>query len=144
MAGVQRPGMTLEPPRGMSWGPSGPPPDAGRTASREEQARWIGSAVQILVEHGVDPTKIDTGRIAEIVNQNGGNPHAVNFNDPNAQNGYPPKGLMQITDPVFQQHQIDGYANIWRPVDNLLAGIMYYLMMMQFSQGQPGISRPVH
>jgi hypothetical protein len=141
----QRPAMALEPPRGMTWGPSGPPPNAGSPASRQEQARWIGSAVQILVEHGVDPSRIDTGRIAEIVNTNsGGNPHAVNFNDPSAQNGYPPKGLMQITDPVFQQHQMPGYANIWRPVDNLLAGIMYYLMMMQFSQGQPGISRPVH
>jgi hypothetical protein len=129
-------------PQGVpSWGPSGPPPDAGHPASRVDQARWIGSAVQILVEHGVDPSKIDTGRIAEIVNQNsGGNPHAVDLNHPEAQNGTPPKGLMMITDPVFQQHKVTGYDNIYQPVDNLIAGIGYLLMLSALQQ-EP--SRPI-
>ena len=114
-----------------SWGPSGPPPDSGHPASRVDQARWIGSAVQILVEHGVDPSTIDTGRIAELVNQgSGGNPHAVNLDDPNARNGYPPKGLMQLTDPVFERHQLPGYANIYQPVDNLVAGIIFRMALL--------------
>jgi hypothetical protein len=124
-----------------SWGPSGPPPDGGHPASRVDQARWIGSAVQILVEHGVDPSHIDTGRIAELVNQgSGGNPHAVNLNDPSAQNGYPPKGLLQLTDPVFEQHQLPGYGNIWQPVDNLVAGIVFRMALL--NQVQQGSSRP--
>ncbi|MGQ0836965.1 hypothetical protein [Actinokineospora sp.] len=111
-----------------SFGPSGPPPDAGAPASRVDRARWIGSAVEILISHGVQPSRIDTEQIAQIVDRNsGGNPHAMNLQDPNAANGFPPKGLMQITDPVFQQHQIAGYENIWAPVDNMLAGIMYVL-----------------
>jgi uncharacterized protein YukE len=125
-----------------SWGPSGPPPDRGYAASRVDQARWIGSAVQVLIEHGVDPSRIDTGRIAELVNQgSGGNPHAVNLNDPSAQHGYPPKGLMQLTDPVFEQHRLPSHTDIWQPVDNLAAGILFQLA--QLSQVQQGSSRPV-
>lgn len=119
-------------PQGVpSWGPSGPPPDAGYPASRVDQARWIGSAVELLVAHGVDPSTIDTGRVAEWVQQNsGGNPHHVDFNDPNAANGYPPKGLMRLTDPVFQQHQLPGYGNIYAPVDNLVAGMIFRMALL--------------
>jgi uncharacterized protein YukE len=114
-----------------SWGPSGPPPDRGHPASRVDQARWIGSAVQVLIEHGVDPSTIDTGRIAELVAQHSdGNPHAVNLDDPSARNGYPPKGLLQLTDPVFQQHQVPGYSNIYAPVDNLVAGIIFRMALL--------------
>lgn len=116
------------PPGVPSWGPSGPPPDAGYRASRVDQARWIGAAVQILIEHGVQPSKINPERIAEIVNQgSGGNPHAINLDDTQARNGYPPKGLMQVTDPMFQRHQLPGHDNIWQPVDNLIAGMRHLL-----------------
>jgi uncharacterized protein YukE len=126
-------------PAGAQWGPSGPPPDRGHPASRVDQARWIASAVEILIEHGVDPSTIDTGRIAELVNQHsGGNPHAVAFNDPGAQNGYPAKGLMQLTDPVFQQHQLPGYSNIWQPVDNLVAGIVFRMALLSQIQSRMG------
>lgn len=120
-------------PRGVpSWGPSGPPPDRGHPASRVDQARWIGAAVEILIAHGVDPSTIDTGRIAELVGQHsGGNPHHVDFNDPNAANGYPPKGLLQLTDPVFTQHQLPGHPNIWQPVDNLVAGILFRMALLE-------------
>lgn len=128
------------PPGVPSWGPSGPPPDRGHPASRVDQARWISSTVRILIELGVDPARIDTGRIAEIITQSsGGNPHAVNFADPSAQNGYPPKGLMMITDPVFQEHKVPGYNNIYQPVDNLLAGTRYLIMVTPIP---PGLSRP--
>ncbi|HEV2781704.1 MAG TPA: transglycosylase SLT domain-containing protein [Actinophytocola sp.] len=137
------PGSTSQLPPGVpSWGPSGPPPGPGYQASRVDRARWIGSAVQILIEHGVDPSRIDAERIAQIVDQgSGGNPHAVNLNHPEAQNGYPPKGLMQLTDPVFQRHHLPAYPNIWMPVDNLVAGIRYRLA--QINQDLEGISRQV-
>ncbi|WP_436493546.1 transglycosylase SLT domain-containing protein [Actinokineospora sp. HUAS TT18] len=125
--GVPGPISHVEPPVG-GYGPSGPPPDAGAPASRVDRARWIGSAVEILINHGVDPSRINAEQIAQIVDRNsGGNPHAMNLQDPSAAEGYPPKGLMQITDPVFQQHQVQGYDNIWSPVDNMLAGVMYFL-----------------
>ena len=117
----------VEPPTG-GYGPSGPPPDAGAPASRVDRARWIGSAVEILINHGVDPSRIDAEQIAQIVDRNsGGNPHAMDLQAPNGSEGSPPKGLMQITDDVFQQHQVQGYENIWAPVDNMLAGVMYFL-----------------
>lgn len=122
------PSRVVPPPGSPGFGPSGPPPDPGVPASRVDRARWIGGAVEILINHGVDPARIDTGQIAQIVDRvSGGNPHAIDMRDPNAANGFPPKGLMQITDPVFQQHHVQGYEDIWAPVDNLLAGVRYML-----------------
>ncbi|GGS15438.1 MULTISPECIES: WXG100-like domain-containing protein [Actinokineospora] len=127
--GYRPPGSTQPPPgRPSPYGPSGPPPDPGVPASRVDRARWIGSAVEILINHGVPPERIDAGQIAQIVDRlSGGNPHAMDMRHPSAAEGTPPKGLMQITDPQFQQHQVAGYPNIWQPVDNLLAGVMYML-----------------
>jgi transglycosylase-like protein with SLT domain len=116
------------PPGVPSWGSSGPPPDAGYRASRVDQARWIGAAVQILIEHGVTPARIDPERIADIVNRaSGGNPHAVNLDHPDARAGNPPKGLMQLTDPTFQRHHLPSHPNIYQPVDNLIAGMRHQL-----------------
>lgn len=125
-----RPGQVTRPPGG-SYGPSGPPPDAGAPASRVDRARWIGSAVEILINHGVPAERIDAGQIAQIVDRvSGGNPHAMDLRHPDAAEGTPPKGLLQITDPQFDRHQLPGHANIWEPVDNLLAGVMH--MLAQF------------
>ena len=116
---------TVTPP---GYGPSGPPPDAGAPASRVDRARWIGSAVEILINHGVPPERIDAGQIAQIVDRvSGGNPHAMDLRHPDAAEGTPPKGLMQITDPQFERHQVPGHGNIWEPVDNLLAGVLHML-----------------
>lgn len=110
------------------YGPSGPPPSPGAPASRVDRARWIGSAVEILINHGVDPARIDAGQIAQVVDRlSGGNPHAMDLRHPAAAEGAPPKGLMQITDPQFQQHQVSGHGDIWEPVDNLLAGVLFML-----------------
>ncbi|MGW5054829.1 WXG100-like domain-containing protein [Actinokineospora sp. NPDC004072] len=128
--GGQRPGGSMPPPPGRPspYGPSGPPPTPGAPASRVDRARWIGSAVEILINHGVPPERIDAGQIAQIVDRlSGGNPHAMDMGHPAAGEGTPPKGLMQLTDPQFQQHQVPGYPNIWEPVDNLLAGVMHVL-----------------
>ncbi|WP_051386176.1 hypothetical protein [Actinokineospora inagensis] len=133
-------------------GPSGAPPTPGAPASLVDRARWIGAAVEILIDHGVDPSKIDAGQIAQIIDRtSGGNPHAIDMQDPNAANGFPPKGITQITDPVFQQHQVPGYDNIWEPVDNMLAGVKYFLaewgslvvaMQTVFGGAQPGQVTP--
>jgi uncharacterized protein YukE len=133
---------TVTGPTGGGYGPSGPPPDAGAPASRVDRARWIGSAVEMLINHGVPPERINPGEIAQIVDRvSGGNPHAMNTGAPSAAEGYPPKGLMQITDPQFAQHQVPGHNNIWEPVDNLLAGVLYMLAqfgtLMQAMESQP-------
>ncbi|MFC7612756.1 hypothetical protein ACFQV2_02985 [Actinokineospora soli] len=47
------PGRPSTVTRPGGYGPSGPPPDAGAPASRVDRARWIGSAVEILINHGV-------------------------------------------------------------------------------------------
>ncbi|OLR89899.1 transglycosylase SLT domain-containing protein [Actinokineospora bangkokensis] len=121
---------TLPPTPGQvtppNYGTSGPPPTPGAPASMVDRARWIGSAVEILVAHGVDPSKIDPGLIAQIVDrQSGGNPHAIDMSAPGAADGQAPKGIMGVTDQQFQQHQVPGYQNIWEPVDNMLAGIKH-------------------
>ncbi|WP_035288385.1 EspA/EspE family type VII secretion system effector [Actinokineospora spheciospongiae] len=116
----------VTPPGG--WGPSGPPPTPGAPASMVDRARWIGSAVEILINHGVDPSKIDAGQIAQIVDRaSGGNPHAVDLSGPGATDGNPPKGMLQVTDSQFQQHQVPGHGNIWEPIDNMLAGVRHIL-----------------
>ncbi|MDQ3405010.1 MAG: hypothetical protein M3548_16745 [Actinomycetota bacterium] len=98
-----------------------PPPSPGAPASRVDRARWIGDAVEILIKHGVEPGRIDADQIARIVDRNSeGNPHAVS---PDGSL----KGLTQISDPVFRQHQLPGRGDIWAPVDNVLAGVMYFL-----------------
>ncbi|WP_204450170.1 hypothetical protein [Actinokineospora baliensis] len=143
------PGQTsgVKPPTGTpNWGPSGPPPTTGSPASLVDRARWIGAAVEVLINHGVDPAKINPEQIAQIVDRtSGGNPHAVNLQDPNAANGFPPKGICQLPDPVFDQHKLPGYDDIWQPVDNMLAGIRYFLSewgslltALQGLTGQPG------
>ncbi|PPK70475.1 hypothetical protein V5P93_000645 [Actinokineospora auranticolor] len=110
------------------WGSSGPPPTQGAPASRVDRARWIGAVVETLINHGVDPSKINAEQIAQIVDRtSGGNPHAVTLPDPNGGGGLPSKGMVQITDPVFDQHKVPGYDNIWEPVDNMLAGVRYFL-----------------
>ncbi|WP_018682608.1 hypothetical protein [Actinokineospora enzanensis] len=130
-----------------SLGPSGGPPTPGAPASMVDRARWIGAAVEILIDHGVDPSKINAEQIAQIVDRtSGGNPHAIDLQDPNAANGVPPKGMMQLTDPVFQQHQVAGHDNIWEPVDNMLAGVMYFLAqwgsLMHALEGGLGTGSP--
>ncbi|WP_156757598.1 EspA/EspE family type VII secretion system effector [Actinokineospora pegani] len=120
-APVPNPVSQVTPP---DYGPSGPPPTPGAPASMVDRARWIGAAVEVLVNHGVDPSKIDAGQIAQVVDRtSGGNPHAIDMSAPSAGEGNPPKGLLQITDTQFQQDHIPGYDNIWEPVDNMLAGI---------------------
>jgi SLT domain-containing protein len=47
---------------------------------------------------------------------------------------------MQLTDPVFERHQLPGYGNIWQPVDNLVAGIVFRMALL--SQVQRRTANP--
>ena len=114
-------------PRGVpSWGPSGPPPDAGRSYSRTQINQWIDQARGVMAQNGQTISDQDAQRIAGLIqHESSNNPNAINLWDRNATAGHPSKGLMQTIDSTFDQYHLDGHNNIYDPVDNIIAGTRY-------------------
>jgi uncharacterized protein YukE len=82
----------------------GPPPRTGCPASRVEIAQWIDKAVNVLVDRGVDPTRMNPEQVAAIIQrESGGNPYAVTTG----------KGLMRLSDHDFHTHKLDGHDDIY-------------------------------
>jgi hypothetical protein len=124
------------------YGPSGAPP-MGRPSGKV--ADWISEAIQILRAQGVDLGPNDASYIATIIQyESGGNPHAINLWDSNADAGHPSKGLMQTIDPTFNQYAIAGHRDIWNPVDNIIAGTRYALRTYHSLANVPGIRNILH
>jgi hypothetical protein len=134
------------PPRGVpSWGPSGPPPDEGRAASRAELQSWVGQARQILINQGVDPSLMNENQmLALIQHESSGNPNAINLWDSNATAGHPSKGLMQTIDSTFTEHHLPGHDNIYAPVDNIIAGTRYAIDRYGSISDVPGVRNLEH
>ena len=79
-------------------------------------------------------------RIWQIIqHESGGNPHAINNWDSNAEKGTPSKGLMQTIDPTFQSYKLPGHDDIWNPVDNICAGVNYAISRYGSLANVPGI-----
>jgi len=114
-------------PRGVpSWGPTGPPPDAGRSYSRAQINTWVTEARQAMAANGTTISDQDAQRIAGLIeHESSNNPHAINLWDRNATAGHPSKGLMQTIDSTFSAYQLEGHTDIWNPVDNIIAGTRY-------------------
>jgi hypothetical protein len=84
---------------------------------------WINEAISILNQHGYS---VSYNAIYETaMNESSGNPGAENDSDSNAANGNPSKGLMQTTQTTFDAYTISGYNDIWNPVDNIIAAVIY-------------------
>jgi SLT domain-containing protein len=60
-----------------------------------------------------------------VMHESAGNPSAVNHSDSNAAKGTPSTGLMQMIQPTFAAYALSGYGDIYNPVDNIVAGVIY-------------------
>ncbi|MEV4220111.1 transglycosylase SLT domain-containing protein [Nonomuraea sp. NPDC049725] len=122
------------------YGPSGPPPPGGGPAPTGQVKQWIEEAIAILKQHGVPVSKMNASDIWMIIrHESGGNPHAINNWDSNADKGTPSKGLMQTIDPTFNAYKLPGHGNIYDPVDNIIAGVRYAISRYGSVSNVPGV-----
>jgi hypothetical protein len=120
--------------------PPPPPPPGGGQPGGGNVHDWIAQAVQVLEQNGVPPNALNANDIWTIIqNESSGNPNATNNSDANARAGHPSKGLMQTTDPTFNQYKVPGHDNIYNPVDNIIAGVRYALARYHSLDNVPGI-----
>lgn len=93
-----------------------------------------------LRKAGQPATKENVRAVHKIVEKESSwNPHAVNTWDSNARKGTPSKGLMQTIEPTFDRYSLPGHGNIFRPIDNLIAGIRYAVDRYGSLSNVPGI-----
>jgi hypothetical protein len=107
--------------------PPPPPAPAPRADTGGDQVgRWISEAVQTMQAQGIAVSAADAGSIRTIIQKESrGDPRAVNRWDSNAKAGHPSKGLMQCIDSTFNAYKLPGHADIYNPVDNIIAGVRY-------------------
>jgi uncharacterized protein YukE len=119
-------------------GSSGAPPNLPPPSGNVKQ--WIDQAIAELEKNGVKLSDSDKAIIAQMIQkESGGDPHAINNWDSNAQKGTPSKGLMQCIDPTFQAHKLPGHNDIYNPVDNICAGVRYSLDRYGSMANVPGV-----
>jgi hypothetical protein len=83
---------------------------------------WIREAIKLTPGTRM---RLAPGIRNMIMHESGGNPRAINNWDSNAAAGTPSIGLMQTIQPTFNAHALKGHKNIYNPVDNIMAGLMY-------------------
>ena len=84
---------------------------------------WINQAISILNANGYSVTYNAIYQTA--MNESSGNPDAQNNSDSNAAAGNPSEGLLQTTQTTFDAYALSGYNDIWNPVDNIIAAVIY-------------------
>jgi LysM repeat protein len=84
---------------------------------------WIKQAISILSAHGYSVSYNAIYQTA--MNESSGNPNAVNGWDSNAAAGTPSIGLMQVIQPTFNAYALSGHNDIYNPVDNIIAAVIY-------------------
>lgn len=85
--------------------------------------RWRSTVQDVLKAQG-RPLSLDDITLAQMQTESGGNPSALNDWDDNWKAGHPSKGLMQVTDPTFQDYHDSHYPyDIWDPHANIAAGL---------------------
>jgi hypothetical protein len=101
---------------------------------------WISQAISILEANGYSANQLNASDIGIIVmGESGGDPHAQNNTDINAQEGHPSKGLVQTIDSTFNAWALPGHTDIWNPVDNIIAGVRYALGRYHNLDQVPGV-----
>jgi WXG100 family type VII secretion target len=124
-------------------GSSGGPPSGGPPPGNVNQ--WIQQAIQVLQANGVPVNDSNIKQIWAIIqHESGGNPHAINLTDSNAQAGHPSKGLMQCIDSTFQSNKLPGHDDIYSPVDNIIAGVKYAIGRYGSLDNVPGLKSMEH
>lgn len=104
--------------------PRDPMPACG-ISSYEARERWIDQASAALVWHGEQPITDRAAVLVIIEKESSGDPCAINLWDSNFYAGTPSKGLIQAIDPTFARWHFPGYAEIYHPVDSIVAGVRY-------------------
>lgn len=97
--------------------------DSEGGAASGSLADWVKAALKLTHQ----PESLAPGLIRAAKAESGGNPRAVNNWDINAKLGHPSKGVMQMIDGTFNAYKLPGHDNIWNPVDNTAAAIMYMI-----------------
>lgn len=110
----------------------------GDSRTVDEQKRILIEAA--LRKAGQPATVENVAAVHKIVQKESSwNPRAVNTWDSNARKGTPSKGLMQTIEPTFARYSIPGHGNIFRPIDNLIAGIRYAIDRYGSLSNVPGL-----
>jgi LysM repeat protein len=84
---------------------------------------WIDRARGILAANGIQVSHDAIATTA--MHESSGDPSAVNNWDGNAAAGHPSIGLMQTIQPTFDAYALDGYRDIYNPIDNIIAAVRY-------------------
>ncbi|WP_280454059.1 transglycosylase SLT domain-containing protein [Nocardia brasiliensis] len=85
---------------------------------------WIRQSLVIMDREGIPGSYEGIRR--NIMRESGGNPRAVNNYDRNAAAGTPSKGLLQVIEPTFRAHRVEGTSeDIFDPVANITAACRY-------------------
>ncbi|ACU38762.1 Lytic transglycosylase catalytic [Actinosynnema mirum DSM 43827] len=114
--------------------------EARKPAKQREVEVWIKEAIKVLQANGTSIDNSSVGAIWTVIQkESGGNVNAINNWDSNAVRGTPSKGLMQVIDPTFQAYKLAGYDDIYRPVDNIIAGVRYVYARYGGFHNHPGL-----
>lgn len=106
-------GAKLVHPRGVAFNP--------------KVLRWANLASLVMKEHKI-PKRYLAGILAQIQQESGGNPNAINLWDSNAKRGTPSMGLLQIIAPTYRYYAKSGYKSVKYqavPYTNLWASLNY-------------------
>ena len=102
--------------------------------------RWICQADQALIQHGTPRSALSMSAAYIVVeHESGGNPRAYNGWDSNAAAGHPSEGIAQVITPTFQAYALPGHADIWNPVDNMIAAFRYAISRYGSMNNIPGV-----
>lgn len=116
-----------------------------RPRSADAVSHWVEQAVGILAAHGIPPAVMNRDDIALIIrHESGGDPNAIDLVDANARRGTPSQGLMQTIGPTFARHRLPGHDDVYNPVDNIIAGVLYAIARYGSVSRVPGVVRVRH
>lgn len=114
---------------------AGGPPSGGSAAPSGVAKKWLTQALKITGHF----SSANLGALfARMMQESGGNPHAINLWDSNAKAGHPSKGLLQTIDGTFSSYMMPGHGDIWNPIDNAIAAIRYMFARYGHIMGASG------
>ena len=103
----------------------------------EGQVRaWIAAGLR-LAGLSAGGGNVDT-LYGRVMQESGGDPHAINLWDSNAKAGHPSKGFLQTIDSTFQRYMVPGHGDIWNPIDNTAAAVRYMMATYGHLVGRSG------